>query len=102
MSKYDCKCDFHGKHTGDVCTCHDMNQKPSKSVFLRTAHQKGLSRDEIEKEYERLFVKILDNQEPLGEEFKKVLDDHYWDLISDCNSSGPGSPPRNGPHSENG
>ena len=26
---------------------------------------------------------LLENQEPLGAEFQKVLDDNYWDLITD-------------------
>lgn len=36
-----------------------MKQFPSKSVFLRLAHQKGMSHEEIKQKYQELYEGIL-------------------------------------------
>ena len=35
-------------------------------------------------ELQEFYQKLLESQEPLGEEFQKILDDNIWDLyVSD-------------------
>lgn len=29
-------------------------------------------------------IRLLRNQQPLGQEFQQVLDDNYWDLLDDA------------------
>ena len=35
-------------------------------------------------ELQEFYLKLLESQEPLGEEFQKILDENLWDLyVSD-------------------
>lgn len=36
---------------------------------------------------QNFFDKLASNQEPLGAEFQKALDENYWDLITQSNNT---------------
>lgn len=42
--------------------------------------ERGFMLDEFEKEVSRFYARLLERQQPLGEEFEKVLHENLWDL----------------------
>lgn len=39
---------------------------------------------EFEEILQRVYYNLSEKQEPLGEDFRKVLEDNLWDLYDDC------------------
>ncbi len=44
-----------------------------------------MTEDEFQFEVFQFIEKFSKNQEPLEPEYKKIIDDHFWELILDTN-----------------